>query len=102
MAPAFFLTKEVTMVDADWITEISKDHKAHWEKRKAEAQGCVTRTIEGEDYKRVPWNGAGPCGDCDVEPGQLHVVFCDLERCPKCGGQAISCEHALEGFSDGD
>jgi hypothetical protein len=31
------------------------------------------------------------CGDCGVKRGQFHVTGCDLELCPKCGGQFISC-----------
>jgi hypothetical protein len=31
------------------------------------------------------------CHDCDVEEGQLHLPGCDMERCPICGGQLISC-----------
>jgi len=33
------------------------------------------------------WN----CHDCNVKEGQLHKQGCDMERCPKCGGQLISC-----------
>jgi hypothetical protein len=31
------------------------------------------------------------CHDCNAKPGQYHHPGCDVERCPRCGGQMISC-----------
>ena len=34
------------------------------------------------------------CHDCAVPEGQIHQQGCDMERCPFCGGQLISCDCA--------
>jgi len=31
------------------------------------------------------------CHDCGIKEGQLHLEGCDMERCPKCKGQLLSC-----------
>ena len=32
------------------------------------------------------------CGDCGVKYGETHLEGCDIERCPCCGLQFISCD----------
>jgi hypothetical protein len=32
------------------------------------------------------------CHDCGTKEGQLHILDCDMECCPFCGNQLISCE----------
>ncbi len=39
---------------------------------------------------------ARPCPACRTKPGDLHVPGCDIERCPRCGGQAIGCNCIYE------
>ncbi len=32
------------------------------------------------------------CGDCGAKYGEQHLPGCDIERCPACGLQLISCD----------
>jgi len=34
---------------------------------------------------------SGHCHDCNIKHGNYHHPGCDVERCPKCEGQLISC-----------
>lgn len=43
----------------------------------------------GDDYI-VSWNRR--CPDCGVKKGNYHHWRCDVEICPSCGGQMLSCD----------
>ncbi len=32
------------------------------------------------------------CHDCGAKEGEIHMWGCDMEECPFCGGQLISCD----------
>lgn len=42
-------------------------------------------------YAPTPEDPEQLCPDCNVKPGEAHHPGCDMERCPKCKGQLITC-----------
>ena len=65
-----------------------------------------TYRLDGVDHPRIPYGSepdldwgaeVGPCHDCAALKGELHATGCDVERCPVCGGQVITCPCKLEG-----
>lgn len=36
------------------------------------------------------------CGDCGCKINSLHHLGCDIERCPICGGQLMTCNCNFE------
>jgi TIR domain len=71
-----------------------------WPKHVETAQAKQTYRLI-KDIPRIRYGdeaGFGPdvadrlCHDCAAKRGEFHVPGCDMERCPECGGQLISCE----------
>lgn len=61
------------------------------------AESCPTFPFEwigGEVFERVTFHDENKrCHDCGIVNGvNLHHPGCDVEECPKCGGQVIGCE----------
>ena len=74
----------------------SKDPRWHGAKRpRVNPTGFV---INSQEFDRVRYGDHeddldhAKCGDCGMARGQLHQIGCDLEPCPRCGCQAISCD----------
>jgi hypothetical protein len=52
------------------------------------------REIEYPDGTTLPalqYAGDDRCHDCYIVPGGYHHLGCDMERCPRCAGQLVSC-----------
>lgn len=59
--------------------------------------GCTLKTVHMHDGKtedriKYPSHMSNNCRDCNCPPDSYHHLGCDMERCPQCGGQIISCE----------
>ena len=64
-----------------------------------EYQRQTTFRIRGKDVPRIPYgkepkrNRADPrpCHDCGARRGMYHGPQCDMEICPGCRGQRLTC-----------
>ena len=73
--------------------------KCGWcEKDMLKVDDCAkNREVEFPDKTKLPASTyhfdepSGRCHDCGAKHGNYHHPGCDVERCPKCSGQLISC-----------
>ncbi|MHB8280647.1 MAG: hypothetical protein ACYDIA_23835 [Candidatus Humimicrobiaceae bacterium] len=86
-------------------SQIEKMEKLHGKRYKKIRYGSERFIDEnGELYKdengkSIEWEKEAkkrPCHDCYVNYGQIHVSGCDIEQCPRCGGQRLGCGCKLD------
>ncbi len=72
--------------------------QAYWKQQIEEAQTLTKWFIGNKAFDRIRYgdeegypSDLGICHDCGIVTGQYHVPSCNVEQCPKCHGQAISC-----------
>lgn len=76
--------------------------------RMLKSDGCTWPGLYGKGryYKRIKFGeesfdwGGERCHDCGAKLGHYHHPGCDVEECPVCGGQLISCGCIDEYTSD--
>ncbi|GAC1352742.1 MAG: hypothetical protein NVS3B20_15690 [Polyangiales bacterium] len=61
-----------------------------------QAPMTTTFIIDGEEHPRICFGAErsredSPCPDCGTYYGDVHQVGCEVEECPKCGGQVVAC-----------
>ena len=85
---------------SEFVTYNGKLVMKSWPAKIVEAQNETVIELHGEEYELLPYGteplwemsaDRSPCGDCAVTKGQLHVSGCDVEACPRCFGQLLSC-----------
>jgi len=70
-----------------------------WVEKIEAAQKYPKYAINGTEFERVRYGSESvsygaeerSCHDCAVVAGSYHVPSCDVEECPNCHEQAISC-----------
>lgn len=73
--------REMTTSDGCSISKMIIGTKAFHRIRVFEVNGALSNLRDGKLR----------CHDCGALPDRFHHPGCDMELCPRCGNQAISC-----------
>ena len=79
-----------------------------WPEKIKAAQHVVSYMLDGKPVPRIryadvqdDWKADSiPCHDCRVIKGEFHVPTCDVEECPVCHGQLLSCDCPFDDLED--
>lgn len=92
---------QIGAYDPDTETVNRGDMIEGWPDKIREAQKVKTISLKGREWHRLTYGQEQrgnygpddqPCHDCGALEGQYHVLGCDIEECPACHEQRISCE----------
>ncbi len=98
--------KEASLIElfhSEFVTYNGHNMIRAWPAEIIAAQGLLEIEIEQQPFARMaygsepfwaevnPVYSSNPCHDCGVVAGQLHVPGCDMEQCPRCNTQLITC-----------
>lgn len=78
----------------------------HCDQEMNTADSCTLREVEidGLVYQRNHrfFDSYKRCHDCGIvnKPGHYHHLGCDVERCPVCSGQFLSCGCGVDDDDD--
>lgn len=89
--------------------ELGEDGELDWQKDIDASQSMTELELKGSIFQRIPHGSEsshatevfGNCDECNVLPGQFHVLGCEQEECPNCQGFLMECD-CLEMIEDAE